>query len=173
MAQRLGAEHGSFQLWEGPNWRIGFDAAATQPDNFTAVITSDQWSFTLTQREFGDFVQARRFLVGGDQCPACLHHEMAAQIRALSLFQSLPSFLHERTVLLMVSAALQLVSLQDMCSAQADLEPILGHMGLCASSAPICGGQHLPLAAASARLHHLLSMQGGKVKYWALSQSFK
>lgn len=57
VADRLGAEHGSFQLWEGPNWRIGFDAAATQPDNFTAVITSDQWSFTLTQREFGDFVQ--------------------------------------------------------------------------------------------------------------------
>ncbi|KAK9833755.1 hypothetical protein WJX74_005066 [Apatococcus lobatus] len=57
VAQRLGAEHGSFKLWEGPNWRIGFDAAATQPDNFTAVITSDQWSFTLTQREFGDFVQ--------------------------------------------------------------------------------------------------------------------
>lgn len=57
VAERLGAEHGSFQLWEGPNWRIGFDAAATQPDNFTAVITSDQWSFTLTQREFGDFVQ--------------------------------------------------------------------------------------------------------------------
>ena len=72
----------------------------------------------------------------------------------------------------MVSAALQLVSLQDVSGTWAKLEPVLGWMvSHFATSALICGGQRLPLAAASVRLHDFLSMQGGKVSNTTLSFS--
>ena len=46
------------QLYEGPGWKLGYNAASSDPASFSAVIGTESWSLTLRRAEYEDFVQA-------------------------------------------------------------------------------------------------------------------